>query len=195
MTGAVFYRRRERPFAPWKNGGGQTAEILVSPTGAGFDDFDWRISTAIVAASGPFSRFAGVGRVLTILEGGPMRLTIDGQVHHLDSTSPPLAFSGDALAMAEVGDGPVLDLNVMVRAPLQARVLRGPLHAPPGPALARFALLTVDAPALGLEGFDLVDFDRADAALCHSLASFSGLVIVISAGRSLAARQGRGSAP
>ena len=60
------YPASARQFRPWKNGGGETAEIAVSPAGAGFDDFDWRISTAIVAQSGPFSGFPGVDRVLTL---------------------------------------------------------------------------------------------------------------------------------
>ncbi|MBV9975040.1 MAG: HutD family protein, partial [Hyphomicrobiales bacterium] len=49
---------------PWKNGGGETTEIIASPEGAGLDEFDWRISMARVATDGPFSRFAGVDRTL-----------------------------------------------------------------------------------------------------------------------------------
>lgn len=59
MTAPGIYRTADRVFRPWKNGGGETAEILAFPAGAGFDDFSWRISTAIVAASGPFSAFPG----------------------------------------------------------------------------------------------------------------------------------------
>jgi environmental stress-induced protein Ves len=48
---AENYRRMQ-----WKNGGGETAEIAVSPDSAGLDDFDWRISMATGQASGgPFS--------------------------------------------------------------------------------------------------------------------------------------------
>ncbi len=65
-----IWRRAERVFTPWKNGGGRTAEILAMPEGAGLDGFDWRISTAEVAQSGPFSLFAGLDRWLTVLEGG-----------------------------------------------------------------------------------------------------------------------------
>src|SRR5690606_386633 len=79
------YPASARQFRPWKNGGGETAEIAVSPAGAGFDDFDWRISTAIVAQSGPFSGFPGVDRVLTVIEGGAMELTVAGEARHLDA--------------------------------------------------------------------------------------------------------------
>ena len=54
---------------PWKNGGGTTIEIAVSPHGAGLDDFDWRVSMARVEGSGPFSRFADIDRCLCVLGG------------------------------------------------------------------------------------------------------------------------------
>ena len=38
---------------PWKNGGGETVEIAVSPERAPLSDFDWRISMA-TATSPPF---------------------------------------------------------------------------------------------------------------------------------------------
>ena len=50
--------------APWKNGGGCTTEIAIAPPGASLDAFEWRISLATIAASGPFSAFPGVDRTL-----------------------------------------------------------------------------------------------------------------------------------
>ena len=38
--------RDARVARPWKNGGGTTREVAVSPEGAGLDDFAWRISLA-----------------------------------------------------------------------------------------------------------------------------------------------------
>ncbi|MDP1908248.1 MAG: HutD family protein, partial [Hyphomicrobium sp.] len=38
---AKDYRRM-----PWKNGGGETTEIAISPEGAALDSFDWRVSMA-----------------------------------------------------------------------------------------------------------------------------------------------------
>jgi len=49
---------------PWKNGGGETVEIAISPQGAGLADFDWRVSMATVASDGPFSVFPGIDRTL-----------------------------------------------------------------------------------------------------------------------------------
>src|SRR5690348_16103916 len=61
---------------PWKNGGGETVEVTIAPEGASLDAFDWRVSMARVASSGPFSRFPGVDRTLAVLAGGGMRLDV-----------------------------------------------------------------------------------------------------------------------
>ena len=88
---AENYRRMR-----WKNGGGETAEIAVSPDSAGLDDFDWRVSMATVEAGGPFSMFAGVDRTLSILEGEGILLVVEGR--DPDQTdfaaSDPLTLSG-----------------------------------------------------------------------------------------------------
>jgi len=177
------YPAAERQFRPWKNGGGQTAEIAVSPAGAGFGDFDWRISTAIVATDGPFSCFPDVTRVLTVIEGGAMRLRVSGQVHLLDAASPPLVFPGDAPCAAELTAGPLLDFNVMIRQPLRATVTRGPLAVPEPGALARLALLLEPGaglePGARLDRLDLVDLDACAPALLGKLSDLFALTVVI----------------
>ncbi|MGE0279163.1 MAG: HutD family protein [Rhizobiaceae bacterium] len=103
------YRRQ-----PWKNGGGETIEIAVSPAGAGIDDFDWRVSMARVEADGPFSAFANIDRTLTMLEGEGIELTLEGQAP-VRIESEPHAFPGDVETHAKLLDGPIADLNVMTR--------------------------------------------------------------------------------
>ncbi|WP_192247683.1 HutD/Ves family protein [Mesorhizobium silamurunense] len=101
---------------PWKNGGGTTTEIAVSPDGAGLDDFDWRISMARVETSGPFSSFAGIDRTLSVLEGDGIVLDIDGKPPaRLTTSSEPLSFAGDVPTSAALVGGPITDLNVMTR--------------------------------------------------------------------------------
>ena len=101
---------------PWKNGGGETTEIIVSPPAAGMDDFEWRVSMARVAADGPFSVFPGIDRSLTLLEGEGLVLEIDGQAPvHLTPASSPFAFRGDAATFGRLTRGAILDLNVMTR--------------------------------------------------------------------------------
>ncbi|MES2896415.1 MAG: HutD family protein [Pseudomonadota bacterium] len=109
-------RAADRIAVPWKNGGGVTRDVVVSPAGAGIDEFDWRISIADVAAGGPFSAFPGIDRILTVIEGAGLSLSIDGRAAVvLGEGSPPLAFSGDARCDAGLRQGPIRDLNVMVR--------------------------------------------------------------------------------
>lgn len=171
-----------RRFQPWKNGGGQTAEIAVSPAGAGFDDFDWRISTAIVAQSGPFSGFPGVDRVLTVIEGGAMELTVAGESRHLDAGSDPFAFPGDAPARAVLTGPALLDFNVMVRRPLHASVRRTRLATGGDPgALAHLALLLEDAG--GLARLDLIDLRTAPSAMRDRLAGTLALEVAIQPAR------------
>jgi environmental stress-induced protein Ves len=101
---------------PWKNGGGETVEIAISPPGASLDAFDWRISMAHVGSSGPFSQFPGVDRTLVLLAGHGIRLGVAGRgTVSLGRDTPPFAFSGDYPAAAELIDGPIDDLNVMTR--------------------------------------------------------------------------------
>lgn len=101
---------------PWKNGGGETVEIAVSPENAGLAGFDWRISMATVATDGPFSIFPGIDRTLVILDGNGMVLDIEGSAPVLLTTvSDPLAFPADVPVTARLQDGAITDLNVMTR--------------------------------------------------------------------------------
>lgn len=109
---AADYRRM-----PWKNGGGETAEIAVFPAGASLEAIDWRLSMAVVGGDGPFSQFPGVDRTLTILDGAGFHLTVGpyGEKHALTRDSKPLAFPADVAAHATLIGGAVTDLNVMTR--------------------------------------------------------------------------------
>lgn len=101
----------------WKNGGGVTREIACVPAGAGLDDFEWRVSIARIAQAGPFSAFAGIDRVITLLAGPGVRLRSgDGRIdHRLDRPLAPFAFPGECPIDAQLLGGPCDDLNVMVR--------------------------------------------------------------------------------
>jgi environmental stress-induced protein Ves len=99
---------------PWRNGGGSTWEIAAEPAGASMDDFDWRVSIAAVEAAGPFSIFAGVDRMLALIDGPSMLLTIDGEEHGLQALST-VAFAGESRTTCQIPGGPTRDLNVMTR--------------------------------------------------------------------------------
>jgi environmental stress-induced protein Ves len=102
---------------PWKNGGGVTREIVCQPPAAGMDSFDWRVSIAHIESNGPFSAFAGVDRVITLLEGAGVRLhSSDGAFdHRLDMPLAPFAFAGEAPVTGTLLDGDCHDFNVMTR--------------------------------------------------------------------------------
>ncbi|OHV59736.1 HutD-family protein [Mesorhizobium sp. LCM 4577] len=174
---------------PWKNGGGTTTEIAVSPDGAGLDDFDWRVSMARVETSGPFSSFAGIDRTLTVLEGDGVILAIAGQPPtRLTTASVPLAFPGDAPTNAALIGGPITDLNVMTRRGRMAHeVERRPFSdeiriAPRADTTLVLAvgagatLFTDDAPSL--EPLDMLILDR-DSPELRLQPKGQGLLFVI----------------
>jgi environmental stress-induced protein Ves len=110
IRAATYHRMR------WKNGGGETQEIVVSPPGASLENFDWRISMAHVAAGGPFSLFPGVDRTLAVLEGDGIVLDSAGRDSvMLDRSSPPHAFPADVAVQSRLIGGAIDDLNVMTR--------------------------------------------------------------------------------
>lgn len=117
---------------PWKNGGGSTTEMAVFPPGATLDNFDWRISSALVAESGPFSHFPGIDRSLIVLDGC-MRLTsLEHDLGMLTPDSAPCRFAGELPVYAGLPGGRVTDLNVMSRRSRYShhvQVLRGETHA------------------------------------------------------------------
>jgi environmental stress-induced protein Ves len=121
---AADYRRM-----PWKNGGGETIEMMVSPADASFETFDWRISMAHVDAPGAFSLFPNIDRTLSVIAGAGLSLRFAaGDVTSLDRRSMPFSFAGDIAVDSALIDGPIDDLNVMTRRDrCRHRVTRHPL--------------------------------------------------------------------
>ena len=140
-----LFSSAQLPATPWKNGGGTTQEVVCWPQGAGLDSFEWRISIAQIASNGPFSAFAGIDRVITLLAGDGVHLhSPDGSVDHcLDQALRPFAFSGDVALDCDLLGGPSSDFNVMTRRGVvraQVSIHRGgcvQVKAPHGLLLAR----------------------------------------------------------
>jgi environmental stress-induced protein Ves len=117
MSSIHRFRRDDLVAQPWKNGGGMTREIVSWPPGSTLSHFDWRISIAHIASSGPFSAFPGVDRVITLLEGAGVALTTaDGSLkHRLDQPLQPFAFPGELPVHADLLGPDAHDFNVMTR--------------------------------------------------------------------------------
>lgn len=111
---------------PWKNGGGVTTELAVEPSDDGRPDgrFVWRVSIADVVEPGPFSAFPGYDRLIAVVEGDGMRLSVDGappvERRRLD---PAFAFPGEAPVWCEPTAGPIRDVNLMLDRASAAGVL------------------------------------------------------------------------
>ncbi|MCG5240330.1 HutD/Ves family protein [Azospirillum doebereinerae] len=136
---------------PWRNGLGLTTEIALEAVDGG--RFLWRVSVADVAAAGPFSAFPGYDRLIAVVEGPGMRLTVDGAApverRRMESA---FAFPGEAAVDCTLLGGPIRDFNLMLdRATAKGAVtmLAGPLaHAAEADAVLVHALagtLTVTA--------------------------------------------------
>lgn len=97
---------------PWRNGGGQTRELLAWPT---VDDWRLRISVADIEADGPFSVFDGVTRWMTVVTGAGVRLRFGDREHRLALGDSPLRFDGDEAPQCQLIAGAARDLNLMAR--------------------------------------------------------------------------------
>ena len=117
-----LFSHKSRRSTPWKNGGGTTAEVASAPEGTSLSDFAWRVSIAEVTHDGQFSEFQGVDRIIMVVEGAGMVLSVDGVEHSLEPMRP-FNFSGDVATMARLIDGPTRDINIMTRRQLTTATL------------------------------------------------------------------------
>ncbi|MCU4433979.1 HutD family protein [Acinetobacter bereziniae] len=95
----------------WKNGEGYTLEIARS-VGESLDEFEWRISMADIKSAGSFSKFNGMQRFLTVLEGQGISLNIDSELKYLH-TLQSVSFSGESEVYCELFAGQIRDFNLI----------------------------------------------------------------------------------
>lgn len=101
---------------PWKNGLGLTDQIALSD--------QWRLSSAQVDSSNPFSEFPGCDRLLTVFRGDG--LALNGRPLH---SGEVVAFPGEGPVQCELLGGPVKDLGLVYRRDhLMASMVPGVLH-------------------------------------------------------------------
>jgi hypothetical protein len=91
---------------PWKNGGGITHEAIRVP--ASGEPFLWRVSVAHIAASGPFSDFAGYNRKMVLLRGAGVALNFaNGEQRELRRIGDLVEFDGALATHCELLGVPV----------------------------------------------------------------------------------------
>jgi hypothetical protein len=108
----------------WKNGSGTTREVLKFPPASTIDSFDWRISLAAVAASGPFSLFPEIDRTMIVTDGHGIELDDGKGCVALRPADEPFCFPGEVPYRGTLIDGPIGDLNVMTRRTRYSHSLR-----------------------------------------------------------------------
>lgn len=107
-----LYRAQDYPRMPWRNGGGTTQEVACNDGGS-TAAFEWRLSIADVARDGGFSLFGGLQRIITVLEGQGIALTVDGQAQAPLRPRQTFAFRGDAQVDCRLLGGAIRDFNLI----------------------------------------------------------------------------------
>jgi uncharacterized protein len=105
---------------PWKNGLGISQTIAGEPSGAGFDQLIWQVSSTGIVADCPFSELPQLDRQFMVMTGKGVELrSVDehGAVHtgRVLPLEPAHAFHGDWKTTCRLLDGPVRVFNVMTR--------------------------------------------------------------------------------
>ena len=158
----ILQRASERIAVPWRNGLGVHYEIICD--GSLPDDWTWRLSTADITQDVPFSSFPGVTREFCVAEGNGVALNINGVDHRCEPRSVT-TFRGDDVVFANLIDGPMRALNLMVRDGSKSRSLR---LSSAGQelddcsvvvAIGSASILVVDSDEIDLQILDALIFD------------------------------------
>lgn len=101
---------------PWRSAGGVITEVRSRPgaadgTGPGWD---WLVSIGELSKACGLPAHPGMDRVLTVIDGELLVLSVDGAEHPLEKYRA-FRFSGDAEAAAALPTGDVRALDVLTR--------------------------------------------------------------------------------
>lgn len=154
------------PVAPWRNGRGETREIAASVVVAGSQETPaWRISMATIDEGVPFSAFPGLVRMLGVVDGEGIQLTVGDRMQPLRLGNVFGPFDGGLPASARPIGGSALDLGLTLD---PARV-QGSLNAIGAGehdlvGLTWFVISLVDGLALTLNEREPITLSRWDTA-------------------------------
>jgi environmental stress-induced protein Ves len=166
---------------PWANGRGTSYEIASDRNEAG--EWAWRLAMAPVNEDGPFSRIECVNRSLAVVEGAGMLLSVDRKKLPC-LPMQVVQFRGDAITEATLTDGPIMDINLMVR----RKEAEGEMAIITNAGLLNGAsiVVAVGGSAQVKSGDSTIDLERHDSILecdAETISLISGTVCVVSVKR------------
>jgi environmental stress-induced protein Ves len=166
---------------PWANGRGTSYEIASDRNEAG--EWAWRLAMAPVNEDGPFSRIECVNRSLAVVEGAGMLLSVDRKKLQC-LPMQVVQFRGDAITQATLTEGPIMDINLMVR----RKKADGEMEIVSNAGLLNGASLVVaiDGSAQVMVGESTIDLERHDSILecdAETVSLVSGTVCVVAVKR------------
>lgn len=171
-------RSDEHVAMPWANGRGTSYEIASDRNEAG--EWTWRLAMAPVHEDGPFSRIECVNRFLAVIEGAGMTLLVDRKKLQCQPFQV-VQFRGEAVTEAVLLNGPILDINLMIRRNDATGSMR--IEDQPGGLPGAHIVVAVNGDArLTCDGTH-VELGQHDALLecsSHRISLVSGTVCVVS---------------
>jgi environmental stress-induced protein Ves len=138
---------------------------------------------APVNEDGPFSRIECVNRFLAVVEGAGMLLSVDRKKLQC-LPMQVVQFRGDAITEATLTDGPIMDINLMVR----RKEAEGEMAIITNAGLLNGAsiVVAVGGSAQVKSGDSTIDLERHDSILecdAETISLISGTVCVVSVKR------------
>ncbi len=166
---------------PWANGRGTSYEIASDRSEAG--EWTWRLAMAPVNEDGPFSRIECVNRSLAVVEGAGMFLSVDRKKLQC-LPMQVVRFRGDAVTEAALTDGPIMDINLMVR----RKEAEGEMAMVSDAGLLNGVsiVVAVGGSAQVKSGDSIIELERHDSVLecdADTMSLVSGTVCVVSVKR------------
>lgn len=115
-------RRAQMSISRWA--GGSTTQLAIYPAQScvAAQDFLWRFSSATVEQNGDFTRFAAHQRLLALRQGAGFSLQVDGQQAEVQNPYHCLRFAGKSHSSAQLTNGTVTDINLMLAAGYQGNM-------------------------------------------------------------------------
>jgi environmental stress-induced protein Ves len=166
---------------PWANGRGTSYEIASDRNEA--EEWTWRLAMAPVNEDGPFSRIECVNRFLAVVEGEGMLLSVDRK-KLLCLPMQVVRFRGDAITDAALTDGPIMDINLMIRRKQAGGEMA--IVSEVGLLQGATIVVAVDGSAQVKCGDSIIDLERHDSIRecdAETFSLVSGSVCVVSVKR------------